>query len=116
MRIDTKRAGRVVVLHLHGKMAGPDEYALLHDRLDELALQSNLDVIVNMEDVPWIDSTGVGALVRAFFVFRRCGGRLKFTGLNPRVDEVFFTIDLRNIFEVYDSEADAIAAFSLETT
>ena len=114
MKIESTHVGQVVVLHLHGKMVGPDEYVALHDSLDEFALQSRLNVVMDLTNVPFLDSTGIGALMRALFAFRRRGGRLKFCGLNKRVDDVFYTIDLRNIFQVYDTQLDAVSAFGLE--
>jgi anti-sigma B factor antagonist len=114
MKLESTHVGQVVVLHLHGKMVGPDEYVNLHDSLDEFALQSRMNVVIDMTNVPFIDSTGVGALMRALFAFRRRGGRLKFCGLNKRVDDVFYTIDLRNIFHVYDTQLDAVSAFAFE--
>lgn len=111
MKIHRRDVSTVTVLDLHGKLTGQESYALFHEMLERLLDEGRFSVVLNLEAVPWVESSGVAALIGGYFTFVRRGGRIRFTGLNPRVDEVFFTIDLRNILDVYDSESDAVASF-----
>ena len=113
MKIECRDIGRVSVLDLHGKFTGRDCAALLHDALDDLLDKQRLFVVLNLEFVPWVDTAGVGALMGGYYAFVRRGGQIRFANLTPRVDDVFFTLDLRYILEVYDSEKEAMASFTL---
>jgi anti-anti-sigma factor len=113
MKIEIRDVGSVSVLDLHGKFAGRECYQLFHDAVDRLLDQGKRHVVVNLAAVPWVDTAGVGALMAGYYAFIRQGGRMKFANLTSRVDDVFFTLDLRHILEVYDSETEAMAAFTL---
>lgn len=110
MKIRRREVETVTVLHLHGKLTGETDLAALHDLLEELADRGRANVVLNLENVPWVDSGGVGSIMRAYFAFVRRGGRLKLCAPTPRVDEALLTIALHNVFDIYTTESEAIAA------
>lgn len=116
MKVEIRNVGPVTVLDLHGKFAGRECYERFHDAVDRVLDQGRLHVVVNLAAVPWADTAGVGALMAGYYAFVRQGGKMKFAHLTPRVDDVFFTLDLRHILEVYDTEAQALASFSMKGT
>ncbi len=112
MKIVRRSMGPVEVLAVHGKMAGGADATELHDLLQTLAEEGRTRVVIDLANVPWIDSIGVGSLIRAYYAFVRRDGRLKLCSPNARVEEALLAIDLYNVFDVYFAESEAIAALS----
>ena len=112
MKILRRSVGPVDVLSPHGKMTGERDLAELHDLLQSLANEGRTKVVIDLAHVPWIDSGGLGALIRAYYAFVRRDGHLKLGSPNPRVEEALLTIDLYNVFDVFFTESGAIAALT----
>lgn len=110
MRIARRVVDTVDVLAPHGKLAGQVDLGELHALLQSLADQGRTKVVLDLSYVPWVDSAGLGALIRAYYAFVRRDGRLKLCSPNPRVEEALYTIDLYTVFDVYASQSEAIAA------
>lgn len=112
MKIRKRMVETVTVLYLHGKLTGDTDLAALHDELQDLADLGRPDAVVNLEHVPWVDSGGLGAIMRAYYAFVRRGGRMKLCSPSPRVDEALFTVALHNVFDIYNRESEAIASLA----
>ena len=105
----TSNAG-VAVLHCRGRLVwGPE--AAEFDRNFRALLDSTKQIVLNLADVPQIDSGGVGALGTAFMAAHNRGAEVKLANLSPRVAEVLRITALDGLFHIYPSEAEAVEAF-----
>jgi anti-sigma B factor antagonist len=101
----------VVVLDLNGRITVGDEAATLRDSLRELSAAGRRNFILNLQEVDYIDSTGLGAMVVCFTSVQRLGGRLKLENLNRRNIQLLLLTKLTTIFEIFNDEQDAVNSF-----
>ena len=111
MTITERASGDVIVLDVHGRMTIEVEKNILAEKVRELLQQEHAHILVNLADVPHVDTSGLCDLVEAYLAATRREGRLKFTGLTPRVRMILEITRLLTVFEVCDSESDALAKF-----
>jgi anti-sigma B factor antagonist len=112
MQIDERAAGDVTILDLKGKMTMGEGDELLKDKINSLVLQGRKKLILNLESVPYIDSAGLGEIVRTYTTVSRQGGSLKLVNLTKRITDLLSITKLLTIFDTYDSEADAVRSFT----
>src|SRR6187397_875848 len=112
MQIDQRSVGDVIVLDLKGKITLGEGDELLKDKVNSLVNQGHKKIILNLEGVPYIDSAGLGEIVRTYTTVSRQGGSLKLLNLTKRITDLLSITKLLTVFETYDSEADAIRSFS----
>jgi anti-sigma B factor antagonist len=112
MHIEERPAGDVMVLDLKGKMTLGEGDELLKDKINSLVLQGRRKVVLNLEGVPYIDSAGLGEIVRTYTTISRQGGSMKLLNLTKRITDLLSITKLLTVFETYDNEADAVRSFS----
>ena len=112
MHIEERSVGDVTVLDLKGKMTLGEGDELLKDKINSLVQQGRRKVVLNLEGVPYIDSAGLGEIVRTYTTISRQGGSLKLLNLTKRITDLLSITKLLTVFETYDSEADAVRSFS----
>ena len=112
MQIDERPAGDVIVLDLKGKMTLGEGDELLKDKINSLVHQGHSKIVLNLEHVPYIDSAGLGEIVRTYTTISRQGGSLKLLNLTKRITDLLSITKLLTVFETYDNEADAVRSFS----
>jgi anti-sigma B factor antagonist len=112
MQIEERSAGDVIVLDLKGKMTLGEGDELLKDKINSLVQQGHRKIVLNLEGVPYIDSAGLGEIVRTYTTIGRQGGSLKLLNLTKRITDLLSITKLLTVFETYDSEADAVRSFS----
>ena len=112
MQIEERSAGDVTVLDLKGKMTLGEGDELLKDKINSLLQQGRRKVVLNLEGVPYIDSAGLGEIVRTYTTIRKQDGSLKLLNLTKRITDLLSITKLLTVFETYDSEADAVRSFS----
>ena len=112
MHIEERPAGDVVVLDLKGKMTLGEGDELLKDKINSLVLQGRRKVVLNLEGVPYIDSAGLGEIVRTYTTISRQGGSMKLLNLTKRITDLLAITKLLTVFETYDNEADAVRSFA----
>jgi len=112
MQIEERSAGDVTVLDLKGKMTLGESDELLKDKINSLVMQGRRKVLLNLEGVPYIDSAGLGEIVRTYTTISRQGGSLKLLNLTKRITDLLSITKLLTVFETYDNEADAVRSFS----
>ncbi len=105
-RIDT-----VTVVDLGGRITLGDGSTTLRDTVRNLLGQGETRILLNLGEVSYIDSSGLGELVSAFTLVRRSGGDLKLLNLTRKVHDLLQITKLYTVFDVQDDEARAIAAF-----
>jgi anti-anti-sigma factor len=112
MTLNEREIGDVTVLDLTGRLVLDEGDTMLRTRVNELVGRNRLKVVVNLHDVTYIDSCGLGVLIAKLVSVRNKGGDLRLLHLSPRTARVFAISKLENVFETFDSEVDAIASFS----
>jgi len=88
-----------------------EEASSLREALREAAAAGRVNVLLNLEKVDYIDSTGLGALVMGYTSLRKAGGKLKLANLSRRNVELLVFTKLETVFEIFDSELDAVNSF-----
>ena len=112
MQIEERITGDVVILDLKGKVTLGEGDELLKDKINSLVHQGQRKVVLNLADVPYIDSAGLGELVRTYTSLSRQGGSLKLLNLTKRITDLLSITKLLTVFETHDNEADAVRSFS----
>jgi len=101
----------VTILDLSGKIVlGPESQAL-RERVKQLLEEGKKKILLNLTNITFVDSSGVGALVSAFTSARAQGGDLKLSNLTEKFRETLMVTRLLTVFEVYDNEGEAISHF-----
>src|SRR4026208_917937 len=112
MNIEERTVGDVVVLDLKGRVTLGEGDELLKDKVNSLVNQGQKKIVLNLAEVPYIDSTGLGEIVRTYTTVSRQGGSLKLLGLTKRITDLLSITKLLTVFETYDNEADAVRSFA----
>ena len=112
MQIEERMVGDVVLLDLKGKITLGEGDELLKDKVNSLVNQGHKKIVLNLADVPYIDSAGLGEVVRTYTTVSRQGGSLKLLNLTKRITDLLSITKLLTVFDTYDSEADAVRSFS----
>ena len=112
MQIEERVVNDVTILDLKGKMTLGEGDELLKDKINSMIQQGHKKLVLNLEAVPYIDSAGLGEIVRTYTTISRQGGSLKLLNLTKRITDLLSITKLLTVFETYDSEADAVRSFS----
>jgi anti-sigma B factor antagonist len=112
MHIDQRAVGDVVVLDLKGRVTMGEGDELLKDKVNSLVNQGYKKIVLNLAEVPYIDSAGLGEIVRTYTTVSRQGGSLKLLNLTKRITDLLSITKLLTVFETFDSESDAVRSFS----
>ncbi len=111
LNITERRNGNVTVLDLQGNIRLGEGNIELHNILRFLAEKGERRVLLNLANVTYIDSSGLGELVAGFTTLQKNGGELKLLRLTERVHELMFITKLMTVFDVFDNEEDAVKSF-----
>jgi anti-sigma B factor antagonist len=111
LEIHEREREGIVILDLEGRITAGEEAGLLRDTLRRLAEGGHNRLILNLEKVDYIDSTGLGALVMGYTTLRKAGGTLKLLNLSRRNIELIVFTKLETVFEIFDDELDAVNSF-----
>jgi anti-sigma B factor antagonist len=112
MQIQERAVGDVVLLDLKGKITLGEGDELLKDKVNSLMNQGHKKIILNLAEVPYIDSAGLGEVVRTYTTVSRQGGSLKLLNLTKRITDLLSITKLLTVFETFDSENEAVRSFS----
>lgn len=112
MHIEERTVGDVTILDLKGKLVLGDGDALLKDKIHSLVNQGRKQLILNLADVPYVDSAGIGEIVRTHTTVSRGGGSLKLLNVTKRIHDLLVITKLLTVFDTFDSEEEARRSFS----
>jgi anti-sigma B factor antagonist len=112
MTVSTRQVDGVTIVDLSGRITLDEGSTLLRDTIKQLASQGQKHVLLNLSEVHYIDSSGIGELVNAFTTMRDQGGELKLLNLTRKVHDLIQITKLHTVFDIKDDEATAIQAFS----
>jgi anti-sigma B factor antagonist len=112
MQIEERVTGDVKLLDLKGRVTLGEGDELLKDKINSLLNQGHRKIVLNLADVPYIDSAGLGEIVRTYTTVSRQGGSLKLLNLTKRITDLLSITKLLTVFETFDSEDEAVRSFS----
>ena len=112
MKASTRQVDGVTIVDLSGRITLGEGSVVLRDTIKDLLGKGQKKILLNLGDVSYIDSSGIGELVSAFTSVRNQGGELKLLHLTKKVHDLLQITKLYTVFDVKDDEAGAIAAFS----
>jgi len=111
MQISSRTVGDVTLLDLSGRLILGEATQLLKDQFDALVASGPRKVVLNLQHVSYVDSGGLGELVRSLAATDRKGGQLKLVNLTAKITDLLVITKLLTVFDTYDSEDAAIASF-----
>jgi anti-sigma B factor antagonist len=111
MEIREREVDGVRVLDLKGKVTGGEGSAKLKRRIADLVDAGYDRIVINLAGVPYMDSSGLGELVRCFTAAQRAGGSVKLSSPSRRLIDLFNLTKLSTILDICDTDAEAVASF-----
>ena len=111
VKLSTRQVGNVSVIDVAGRITLGEGSSALRETLRDLVAKNQNKILLNLADVSYIDSSGIGELVSAFTTAKNQGGELKLLNLTRKVHDLLQITKLYTVFDVKDDEASAIAAF-----
>lgn len=111
MKTSTRQVNGVTVVDLSGRITLGEGSVVLRDTIRDLIAKGDKKILLNLGDVTYIDSSGIGELVSAFTTVRNQGGELKLLNLTKKVHDLLQITKLYTVFDVKDDEAAAIGSF-----
>ena len=111
LQVDIRHTNTVTVVALTGRVTLGEEASVLRDALREVAKEGQKNVLLDLNGVTYLDSTGLGVLVSSFATITNAGGHLKLVNLNSRVKDLLLITKLYAVFEIFDDEIAAAASF-----
>ena len=112
MKVNTRQVDGVTILDLSGRITLGEGSVQLRDAVRDLLAKGSKLILLNLGDVNYIDSSGIGELVSAYTTVRNQGGELKLLNLTKKVHDLLQITKLYTVFDVKDDEASAIASFT----
>ena len=112
LKATSRQVDGISVMDLSGRITLGEGSVILRDKIREMLAQGNKKILLNLGDVTYIDSSGIGELVSAFTAVRKEGGELKLLNLTKKVHDLLQITKLYTVFDVKDDEAAAIGAFA----
>jgi anti-sigma B factor antagonist len=112
MKVSTRQVDGVTILDLSGRITLGEGSVQLRDAVRDLLAKGQKNILLNLADVNYIDSSGIGELVSAYTTVRNQGGELKLLNLTKKVHDLLQITKLYTVFDVKDDEASAIASYA----
>ncbi len=112
MKFSTREVDGVVVLDIEGKILLGEGDVEIKQAVDDLLNRGRKNVLLNLAKVPYIDSAGLGEIIRCFTAIRKKGGNLKLLAPNQRLIDLLSITKLVNVFDWYNDESSAVTSFS----
>jgi anti-sigma B factor antagonist len=112
MKVTTRQIDGVTILDLSGRITLGEGSVQLRDAIRDLLSKGSKLILLNLADVNYIDSSGIGELVSAYTTVRNQGGELKLLNLTKKVHDLLQITKLYTVFDVKDDEATAIASYT----
>lgn len=111
LKISNRESHHVAIVDISGRIVFGDETTQLRDAVAELVRKGQAKILLNLANVSYIDSSGVGELVSSFTSVRKNGGELKLVNLTPKVHDVLHVAKLYTVFDIKDDEFTAVKSF-----
>jgi len=112
LKTSTRQVEGVTIVDLSGRITLGEASVAVRDVINDLMGKGNKKILLNLVDVNYIDSSGIGVLVSGFSTVRSKGGELKLVNLSKRISDLLKITKVYSLFDVKDDEATAVASFS----
>jgi anti-sigma B factor antagonist len=112
VKLTTRQVGDVTIIDAVGRITLGEGASTFRDKVRELATSGHKKQLLNLAEVSYIDSSGIGELVSGFTTLSNQGGSMKLLNLTKRVKDLLQITKLYTVFEVYEDEAAAVRSFS----
>ena len=111
MKASTRQVNGVTVVDMSGRITLGEGSVILREAVKDLVAKGQKKILLNLGDVTYIDSSGIGELVSAFTSVRNHGGELKLLNLTKKVHDLLQITKLYTVFDIRDDEAKAVQSF-----
>ena len=111
MKFSTSEVYNAAVISFKGKLRGGPDAQIFQDQISSFLENDKKNIIIDMGEVKFVDSTGIGNIVRAFSTVKDAGGKLKLAGISDKVQGVLSITKLNSVFEQYPSVEEASNSF-----
>jgi anti-sigma B factor antagonist len=111
MEMNTRDVGGVAVVDLIGRLTGSDNAGALGDRVSRLMAEGHTQVVLNLSQLSYMDSSGLGEMVSCYSRVRKAGGTIRLASTTVRIKDLLAITRLVTVFESYETEDLAIASF-----
>jgi anti-sigma B factor antagonist len=112
MKVATRQVDGVTILDLSGRITLGEGSVTLRDAVHDVLAKGSKKILLNLENINYIDSSGIGELVSGFTSVRNAGGELKLLNLTKKVHDLLQITKLYTVFDIWDNEASAITSFN----
>jgi anti-sigma B factor antagonist len=112
VKLTNRQVGDVTVIDVAGRITLGEGSSTLRDALRDLVKTDHKKILLNLKEVSYIDSSGIGELVSAYTTITNQGGHLKLLGLTHRVKDLLQITKLYTVFDVHEDEAHAVRSFA----
>ncbi|MBA2621206.1 MAG: STAS domain-containing protein [Acidobacteria bacterium] len=112
LNITERQAGDITVLDMNGKVTIGEGSVALRTTIRRLISEGKKNILLNLGQVGYVDSSGIGELVSSFTTVNKEGGKLKLLNLTQKIQDLLAITKLLTVFDVYDSESDALSSFN----
>ena len=114
MKVGSRQVDGVTIVDCSGRITLGEGSVILRDTVRDLLAKGNKKIVLNLQDVNYIDSSGIGELVSAFTTTKNQGGELKLLNLTKKVNDLLQITKLYTVFDVKDDEASAVKVVQVE--
>ncbi len=112
MKVGKRMEGDVVVLALGGKLMGGPDAESVREVIRESLENGNKNILIDLGDVSWVNSTGLGILIASHVTVTNSGGNLKLSRVSRRIKQIFMVTKLHTVFDTFETEQEALASFA----
>ena len=112
MKTSTRQVDGVTIVDLSGRITLGEGSVILRDQIRDMVTRGDKKILLNLGDVSYIDSSGIGELVSAYTTVRNSGGELKLLNLTKKVHDLLQITKLYTVFDIKDDETTAVKAFA----
>jgi anti-sigma B factor antagonist len=112
MTITERKSGDVIILDVEGKILLGEGDVQLKRKIDELIERNETKLLLNLANVPYMDSGGLGEIVRSYTTVKRAGGDLKLLNATKRISDLLTITKLITVFEIHEDEAAAVKSYA----
>ena len=112
MEISERKVGDIIIVDIIGKMVASEDPGRLKDKVTSLVFQGNKKIILNLGNVSYVDSSGLGEMVACHGSAVRGGGEVKLANTGKKIKDLLIMTKLLTVFDSHDNEQDAIQSFS----
>ena len=112
MKIKERRRDGIAIFDLSGNLMGGPDAEAFNEVLRTCMHEGVNNILVNMEKVKWVNSTGLGILISGYTTVNRAGGELKLLRVTDRIESIFIVSRLATVFQFFEDEEEAVRSFA----